>query len=178
MPLNLFDIVLLAFLLFAFVRGIIKGFFAEVAGLLALIGGVYFAINYSYQVVYWLEKTKLEWSHQTYKIVGFALTFILVALGITFIGKFLTKLADITALGLVNKLMGGLFGVLKVGLILSVLLVLFDKLNKNITFVEKEVIEESQLYEPIKNISAAIFPSIIKTSKDGEKTFEFPGKYK
>lgn len=175
---NYFDIVILAFLLFAFVRGIIKGFFAEVAGLLALIGGVYFAINYSYQVVYWLEKTKLDWSHQTFKIVGFALTFIIVALGIIFIGKFFTKLADITALGMVNKLMGGLFGVLKVGLILSVLLVLFDRVNNNITFIEEKVLEDSQLYEPVKNISALIFPAIIKTDKKGNKTFEFPGEFK
>ena len=42
---NIFDIIIAALLLFAFVRGLMKGLFAEVASLIAIIAGVYVAIH-------------------------------------------------------------------------------------------------------------------------------------
>ncbi|MBL4605010.1 MAG: CvpA family protein, partial [Flavobacteriaceae bacterium] len=38
---NIFDIVIAVLLIFAFVRGFMKGFFVEVASLIALVGGVF-----------------------------------------------------------------------------------------------------------------------------------------
>ena len=35
-------------------------------------------------------------------------------------------------------------------------------MNKTITFVEKETLEESILYESVKSIAPTIFPSIIR----------------
>jgi membrane protein required for colicin V production len=175
---NFFDIVIAALLVFAFVRGIMKGFFAEVASLVAILAGVYFAINFSYLVVAFLDNSVLEWNSQTNKIVGFSVTFLAVVLLILFVGKILTKVADITALGMVNKLLGGVFGILKTGLILSVIFILFDRLNSTVTFVKQETLDNSILYAPVKKIAPTIFPSIVKDDKNGNTKFEFPGEYK
>ncbi|WP_044400843.1 CvpA family protein [Lacinutrix sp. Hel_I_90] len=162
------DIVLGALLLFGLVRGFMKGLFVEIASLVALVAGVYGAIHFSYYVAEFLQ-TRTEWAEKTINITAFAITFVIIIVVIALAGKALTKLADFAALGILNKLLGGLFGVLKVGLILSILLIVFNKLNSTITFVDEEHIEDSLLYEPVKSIAPLIFPNIIKTESDEDE---------
>lgn len=163
------DIVLGALLLFGLVRGFMKGLFVEVASLVALVGGVYGAIHFSYFVADFLQ-SRTEWNEKTINITAFAITFVLIILIIAYAGKALTKLADFASLGILNKLLGGVFGALKIGLILSVLLIVFNKMNNTITFVNEEHIKDSILYEPVKSIAPIIFPNIIKA--DDEENIE------
>ena len=158
---NVFDVIITVILLFTFVRGLMNGLFAEVASLVALIAGVFCAIHFSYYAEDFLNGSVLQWSAQTNKIVAFIATFLLVVFVVIFIGKVLTKLADITALGLLNKILGGIFSVLKSALILSVIFLFFDKFNRTIPFVDKEMLDESALYHPIKSIVPTLFPAIL-----------------
>ena len=158
---NVFDIVIAVLLIIGFVRGLMKGLFIEVASLVALIGGVYGAIHFSYFVGDYLEES-VSWSERNSSLAAFAITFVIIIVAVSLIGKTLTKLADLAALGLINKIMGGVFGLLKIGLVLSVVFIFFDRMNKTITFVEKETLEESILYESVKSIAPTIFPSIIR----------------
>lgn len=161
------DIVLGALLLFGLVRGFMKGLFVEVASLVALIAGVYGAIHFSYFVAEFLQ-TKTAWNEKTINIIAFAITFVVIIIAIALAGKALTKLADFAALGILNKLLGGVFGALKIGLILSVLLIVFNKLNNTLTFVDEKHIEESLLYKPVKAIAPLVFPNIIKVEDEEE----------
>lgn len=158
---NIVDIIIIVILIFAAVRGFITGLFSSVASLVAIIAGVFCAIHYSHYVEAEFQDSVLEWSSNTYKIASFAITFLVVILTILFLGKLLTKLADISSLGLLNKILGGIFGALKWSLILSVIFLLFDKFNKTIPFVEKETLEESILYSPVKSIIPTLFPAIM-----------------
>ena len=163
------DIILGAALLFGLVRGIMKGLFVEVASLLALVLGVYGAINFSFYAAY-LIQTKVDWNLKTINIVAFAITFIVIVFAISLAGKALTKLADFAALGMLNKLLGGAFGALKIGLILSVLLIVFNKLNNALPFLEDEDIEQSVLYSPVKSIAPILFPTLIKSDELEDST--------
>ncbi|WP_375240726.1 CvpA family protein [Polaribacter sp.] len=165
---NVFDIVIAALLLFGFVRGVMKGLFVEIASLVALIGGVYGAIHFSFFVGDFLKKS-VSWSKEYISLAAFAATFIIIIVIIALIGKLLTKLADFASLGIINKILGGVFGALKIGLILSVVFIFFGKMNDTIPFIEKETLENSILYTPVKKIAPTIFPSIIKDEKE-EKT--------
>lgn len=156
------DIVLGALLLFGLVRGLFKGLFVELASIVALIAGVYGAIHFSYFVAEFLMD-KTSWNEKTINTTAFAITFIIIILTISLAGKALTKLADFASLGILNKLLGAAFGALKIGLILSVLLIVFDKMNNTIPFVQEEDIEDSVLYAPVKSLAPMIFPSIIKS---------------
>ena len=158
---NIFDIIIAALLLFGFVRGLIKGLFVEVASLVALIGGVYGAIHFSYFVSD-LLKEYVSWDQEYISLAAFAITFVIIIIVIALLGKVLTKLADFAALGILNKILGGIFGALKIGLILSVVFIFFGKMNDTIPFIEKETLEKSILYSPVKKIAPTIFPSIIK----------------
>jgi membrane protein required for colicin V production len=161
------DIILLVLLLFGLINGLRNGLFVEVASLVALVAGVYGAIHFSNFAADFLM-SKVEWNEKTVNIIAFAITFIVIVLVITLAGKALTKIADFAALGIVNKLLGGIFGLLKYAVILSVILIIFDSLNKNLPFTDKEDLEDSTLYEPIKSFVPSIFPIILekKSSED------------
>ena len=162
---NIIDIVLGALLLFGLIRGTMKGLFVEIASLFALVLGVFGAIHFSYFVADLIEP-KVDWNEKTMNIVAFATTFVIIVLAISLAGKALTKLADFAALGMLNKLLGGVFGALKIGLILSVLLIVFNKLNKTLPFMEEEELEESILYKPVKSLAPMIFPTLIKSGEE------------
>ncbi|WP_166383870.1 MULTISPECIES: CvpA family protein [unclassified Polaribacter] len=158
---NIFDIVIASLLLFGFVRGVLKGLFVEVASLVALIAGVYGAIHFSYFASDFL-KEYVSWNPEYISLASFAITFVIIILVIALLGKALTKIADFASLGILNKILGGVFGALKIGLILSVLFIFFGKMNDTIPFIEKETLQESILYGPVKKVAPTIFPSIIK----------------
>ena len=162
------DIILAALLLFGFVRGLMKGLFVELASLVSLVAGVYGAIHFSYFVGDFL-KDSVDWDEKYISIVAFAVTFIVIVIVISLLGKLFTKVADFASLGILNKLLGGVFGALKVGLILSVLLIVFDKLNSTIPFVDKEATEESILYKPVKGLAPMIFPNFLKVDEDTDE---------
>ena len=158
---NTFDIIVAALLLYGFIRGLLKGLFIEVTSLVALIAGVYGAIHFSYFIKGWLEET-VGWDQNYIALASFAGTFVIIIIVITLLGKILTKIADFASLGILNKILGGIFGALKIGLILSIAFIFFGKINKVIPFVKEESLKESILYKPVRKIVPTIFPSIIK----------------
>ena len=162
---TLIDIILGSLLLFGLIRGFMKGLFVEVASLVALIAGVYGAIHFSTFAAELLD-SKLDWDEKYINIVAFAVTFVIIVLVIALAGKALTKLANFAALGILNKLLGGVFGALKIGLILSVLLIVFNNMNNTIPFADEEDLKESILFEPVKSLAPMIFPSILNKGKE------------
>lgn len=164
---SVIDMVLAAAILFGLVRGFMKGLFVEVASLVALIAGVYGAIHFSNFASDFLE-AKVDWNEKTINVVAFAITFVIIILAIALAGKALTKLADFAALGVINKILGAAFGALKIGLILSVLLIVFDRFNSTIAFADEETLEESVLYNPVKALVPMLFPDILKPKEKEE----------
>jgi len=161
---NTFDIVIAALLLFGFIRGLFKGLFVEIASLVALIGGIYGAMHFSYFANDFL-KEKVEWNETYISLTAFAVTFAAIVVVVALAGKILTKIADFAALGIANKILGGVFGLLKIALILSVVLSFFIKMNNALPFVSKEQVKTSILVEPIKNLAPTLFPTFFNSDK-------------
>ncbi|GGZ88676.1 CvpA family protein [Algibacter mikhailovii] len=156
---GIIDIVLGALILWGLVRGFMKGLFVEVASLLALVAGIYGAIHFSHFASEFL-KSKTNWDENTIHIAALAITFVIIVLAIALAGKALTKLANFAALGILNKLTGAIFGALKMALILSIVLNLFDKINSTISLVDEDRIENSKFYEPVLSLVQIIIPDI------------------
>ena len=162
------DILLGGFLLYGCVRGIWNGFFVELASLISLMIGIYLAIKFSYIIKSILE-SHVSWNPKTIQITAFILTFILIVVGISLLAKFFTTVANFAGLGCFNKLLGGFFGFLKMTLILSISLNLFQKMNSNFTFVEKATLEQSLFYYPIQKVAAYVYPSLENWFEDFKK---------
>lgn len=170
---SVLDIVLLVLILFGLIRGLMKGFFVEIASLIALIAGVYGAIHFSHYAVNFISENS-EWEEKTVSIIAFAVTFIVIVLVIALAGQALTKLASFAALGIVNKLMGALFGALKMAVIVSVILNVFDSMNRTIPLTDERSIEESMLYQPVKSLVPLIFPPLLEKSRELEEHLPKP----
>jgi membrane protein required for colicin V production len=154
---NYVDIVLGILLILSAIGGFSKGFVEELAGLVALILGIWAAIHFSDIVGQFLTNT----FHITYKhlnIVAFIVTFILVVILVHIIGSVVNKMVKAISLGFLNRLAGLAFGSVKGALILSVLLVVFDKIDKDVHIISAETKAESKLYTPIRNFAPGVFP--------------------
>src|SRR5690606_4739757 len=120
-----------------------------------------------------------SWNIQVVQLIAFAITFFLIVLVISLIGRFLTTAANFAALGIVNKLLGAAFGFVKVAFIVSVLIMFFNATNTNITVVEDETLDNSILYGPVKALAPAVVPAILREvneldflEEDLEREFE------
>ncbi|QIE60035.1 CvpA family protein [Rasiella rasia] len=157
---NTIDIVVGVILLIAFVIGYKKGLFVALAGLVGLIAGVYGAVYFSeYAASYIAGWT--DWNEQTVNLTAFAVTFLAIVMLISLAGKFFTKIADFAALGIVNKLFGGVFNVLKFALIISVVF-MFVNASPTISILSEEDRDTSVLYEPVASLAPIIVPYILK----------------
>ena len=164
---SVIDIIIGALILYGIVKGLFKGLFVEVTSLLALVVGIYGAVHFSKYAAQILSNN-FDWSQNTTSITAFAVTFVVIVLAISLAGKALTKLADFAALGLLNKLLGALFGGAKIALIISVLLLILSTLNQTIPFVSSDEIERSLLYSPVKSLAPMILPDLMSAATEIE----------
>lgn len=155
------DVILGLLLLYGLWKGLKNGLFVEIASIIALIAGIYGAIHFSYYAGNYLAQN-MDWEERYINIAAFIITFMAIVMVVHIAGKFLTKIADFAMLGLLNKVAGGIFGALKVAVILGALLIFFDRINTSTGLVQNERVQESTLYEPIKEIGAFVFAKVLK----------------
>jgi membrane protein required for colicin V production len=105
-------------------------------------------------------------------IIAFVITLVLIIIIVHLAGKLLTKVANFALLGLLNKIAGGIFGVLKVAILLGAAFIFFDRMDSTFNLLDDETKEQSVLYQPIKDIGALIFENVLKTEALPEKTPE------
>lgn len=156
---NYIDIILGILLLLAAINGFSKGLISEVASIAALILGIWGAIKFSYITTdFLIENFNMHSEHMN--LISFVITFVVIVILVHIIGSTVSKLAETVLLGFANKLAGLVFGVLKSALILSIILVIFDKIDKDVHIISREAKENSRMYEPIRSFAPSIFPFI------------------
>ena len=162
---SIVDIAIVVLIILGLIRGFMRGLFVELASLIALIAGLYGAIHFSNYAASFLEE-HFEWDENYINLVAFGITFLIIVFLISLAGKALTKLADFAALGIVNKIFGGVFGAIKTALILSVLIIIYEKMTETEENVLPSWAEKSALYEPVRAFAPSIFPIIIEKGEE------------
>jgi len=158
---NSIDIIIGIILLIAFVIGLKKGFFVALASLVGLIAGVYGAIYFSGFAAGYLSRW-FDWSERTTTLVAFAVTFLIIVFVITLAGKVLTKIVSFAALGIVNRLLGGVFYLLVFAFIISVVFMFFDVSESTKNLISEEKKNDSILYYPVASFAPIVIPQIIR----------------
>jgi membrane protein required for colicin V production len=169
---NYLDLIIAIPLVWGFIRGLSKGFIIEIASLIALIAGIWAGIHFSDLLSTFLLN-KLGWSATYVPIISFLIIFIAIVIGVFIIAKVLEKFVNLLALGLINKLAGGIFGALKFAVILSVLIIILNKFDSKSTVINQTTKDGSMLYYPTANLVPMVIPKlkVIKTEmKDLTKT--------
>lgn len=145
MTLGLVDIVLLLPLIFGFVRGLFRGLIKEVASIVGLFGGLivsfYFSEGIYQRLAKYVDNPGIELRALCYIIV-----FVLVIIAINLISKTLTRAMDMVALGSINHVLGGLFGLGKWLLIVLVLIYFVNIMQQDAPFIQQETLDNSTTY--------------------------------
>ncbi len=154
---NWLDIVLAIPLIWFMYKGFRNGLIIELASLAALVLGIFIALHFSFYAKEFLIDN-FDIADNYLNIIAFAITFIIVAVLVYLVGKIIHKLVSIVALGFLNRLAGGIFGLLKAALVLSVILYFLNGFDSSL--IKAEVRENSFLYEPVESIVPMIIPRI------------------
>ncbi len=159
MDFNYIDIVLGGLLIYAFTKGFRNGLVIEITSLVAIVAGVLGAIYFSDQVAGWL-RAETDISKEYINFAALAISFIGVLIVVHLIGKALHKVVNMLALGLFNRMAGGLFALAKGVIVLSVFLYFFDFINDKTGMVSKKKLEQSVLYYPVEQVSEKLIPLV------------------
>jgi len=154
---NYIDLIIAILLVWGIFVGFKNGLIIEVASLAALLLGIFGAIHFSDLTANFLV-TSLNVTTQYINLIAFAVTFVGIVIVVHLLAKMIDKLVKAVALGFVNRLLGMVFGLIKYAFIISIILVIINAINRNVTFISKEKIENSILYKPLSSFAPGIFP--------------------
>ena len=156
---NLLDIILIVpFIWFAY-RGFQKGLVIELASLVALILGIWAAIYFSFFAADFLSDN-FDIGPRYLPVIAFIITFIVVVMGVYLIGRIIEKFIDILALGLLNKLAGLAFGLVKAAFLLSIIILVINSFDANQSIITPKLRDGSFLYKPVERFAPKIIPRL------------------
>ena len=158
---NFFDLLVLFCLSYGLIKGLIKGFVIEVSGVLALVLGILGALKFAALLATIIE----DWITLDARLIqgiSFLLLFIGIVYGISLWAKMLTKTLQIVALGLFNRLAGGVFGFIKWTLILTALVLAFNQVDRVLSLFPETLLTESVSYPFLVELSAILFEWFIE----------------
>ena len=156
---NYIDIILGILIILSAIGGFKNGLITELASLAALILGIWGAIQFSDITTELLIKY-FDLKSNYLNIISFGITFIVIVILVHIVAGVINNMVDSGMLGITNKLGGMVFGVLRSILFLSIVLMVFDKIDEDVKIIPENVKANSRMYEPIRNIAPSIFPFI------------------
>lgn len=167
------DILILLPLLIGLIRGLMKGLIVEVTSIVAIILGFFGAKLWSATFASWLMQ-QFEWSETACIVVAYALLFAGIALLLNVLARLLSKLFQKIQLGWLNRLLGGIFGTAKWGIVIVALVLCVHSLDKQFQFISPELKEQSVVYTSItpyaekawNEIKAQVETSIAETNEE------------
>ncbi len=166
---NVLDIILAIPILWLAYKGFTKGLIIEISTLAALVLGIYASLHFSYITADFL-RNNLDVTGKYLNISSFVITFILVVLAVNLIGHLVSKFVSMIALSFVNRVMGGILGILKAAVFLSFILFFVEKFDNKAHLLTPETKQSSMLYpfvSPIAPQLVAWFSDIdFNTKKD------------
>ncbi len=166
---NYVDIILIIPIIWFAYQGFKRGFVIELASLAALVLGIYAALYFSGYAADFLVNN-MDMSQKYVPVVSFIITFIFIVFLVYTVGKILEKVIDMVALGFINKLAGGVFGLLKGAVLLSILLMIINHFNDDLISSKKK--DGSILYTPVEGIAPLLWDSIKNWEMDDAKVKE------
>lgn len=153
---NYFDLIIAIPLLWGAIMGFKKGLILELASLAGLFLGIWGSMRFSEMMGNYLSEW-LSISASLISLISFVLTFAIIVIAVYLLAKLIDKSLKIVSLGLLIRISGAIFGMLKYALILSVLLYTFEAINNRWEIVEKEKYQTAYSYKAISAANAPIY---------------------
>ena len=156
---NFVDIIIVVPLVYAAWRGFKKGLIIEIFTLLALLVGIYAGIHFSDWTSARIEEY-FDFDANYLPVIAFTVTFLAVGAMVYFAGKMLEQMVKVVNLSPINKILGVVFGILKMVYTLSILIILLETYDERGDFIPEETKKNSLFYTPVKLTASATIPAI------------------
>lgn len=156
MDFNYIDIVLIVPILFGLYKGFTKGLILSLATLVGLVLGIYGGVHFS---DYAAAQLKTHFDLHI-PLLAFAVTFLVIIFAVYLLGRLVSKFINFLALGIFNKVAGGVFGGLKILIIMAVAFVFFTSLNQQFQIIAEEQLQSSQMYQLVNQTSVIVLSLI------------------
>ena len=167
---NIFDVIILIILLYGLIKEFIKGFIIEVAGIIALVLGVTGSFKFA-RILEVSLNSYVDWSPKTIQIASFIILFIIIIYAVSLLAKMITKTLKIIALGIINRIFGGIFGLLKWCVILSSFVLVSQEINEIITLIPDKTLKDSVSYNLLDKLGGFLFDWVMQSKTIQEKQF-------
>lgn len=159
--LNWFDIVILIFLLIAFINGYRKGLVMMLVGLATVILAAIFGGQLAVKIMPELQKL-IDVSPQLANVLSYVAAFLAIAIVLGLVGFFVQKIFESVNLNFINRLLGSVVSVGTTVLIFSILLNLILMLDPGEKVIKPDVKQKSFFYEKVRVVVPAIVPYLNK----------------
>ena len=151
---NLIDLIIIAIIGFGIIRGYSKGLIIELSSFFGILISFFIAGNVDNLLSNEISAF-ISVNSDLLNTISFIIIFILSYLFIIYLAKGFTKLAKVVYLGLLNSLLGGVFGGLKLLLILLIITKIIFSLN----LLSNNIISESSIMIHLHVLSEILFNS-------------------
>ena len=155
------DIIILLPLLIGLVRGLMRGLVIEITSIVAIVLGIIGSRLWGAIFAAWLIK-QFAWPESVCVVIAYVLLFVGISILLHLFAKVLTKLFKKVALGWLNRLLGGLFGTLKWGIIVLTLVLCVHRLDEQFQFIQPDLKEQSIIYMQAAPLSEQMWAEIHK----------------
>lgn len=153
---NYLDIIILCFLLYGAIRGALSGLVRQALSLAGLIIAVFCSRFIAIPIESFLASI-CEIPENISKPLSFCLAFLIILLTCEIIIRLLNKILSITRLGGINRILGIIFCELKIIIILSVAINIYELSDKDSRLIKQDIKNESFLYMPVQNAAPFLF---------------------
>lgn len=158
---GILDIILAITLGYGLVRGVFNGFFMEFASLVSLALGIFLAVKFSSALAQ-LMSTKVSWDPLVVRLACFIVLFLGAIILISMLARLFTTMASFAGIGILNRILGGIFGMMKLALVIGTLLTLMARYD----LPGAEAKSASILYEPVYGFGKMLYPSLAEWIPD------------
>ena len=160
MALNIYDIIIAILLVWALVSGYRKGIIVQACQLAGLLLGLWLGFRFCKVAGGWFGYEQVS------PILAFVVLFLVTILVAALIGRLTRSIVKVAGLGFLDRFIGIVLSVVKVGVLTSLAMGLFIRINNNLNLVDKQPIEESVLIGPIERLSNAVLPLLLDVASD------------
>ena len=147
------DIIILVLVGVGIIQGLMKGFLKQLAAIVGLVAGLLIA-----RALFGVVAEHLVDALGTSVTMSFILIWVVVPLICVLVASVLTKALDAIHLGWLNRLLGGLFGAVKVMLLIGLAIHVLEYIDPKSEIIGKTKKEASALYNPVKDFTDVFFP--------------------
>jgi len=155
---SIIDLVIVISLIIAVYKGYERGFIEEFVKILGILIGLIVGTKYMSNVSHYIvEATKIA------PILATVFSFILIFVSMVYLFKYISgKIKAATnytvALGGIDKIAGGILGLAKGAIIISLITIALS--FANVFDYTKPIISESQLFEPMKEVAPTVYDAV------------------